>query len=154
MMEEQPQQAKAEELMQLARLDELLLAAEDEGDALRCELDATLQAGATAVAREQGGDAAAAAASSFTEPFQRAGPLLAGAAASRRVPELFVEDEREHPLGDGAAAPRLGESWLRHSAGGAPEVPEAERAAIIAELRQQLEQLGPAQRARRDVVPG
>lgn len=155
MMEEQPQQVMAEELMQLARLDELLLAAEGEGDALRCELDATLQAGATAVAREQGGDAAAAAAaaaSSFTEPFQRAGPLLAGAAASRRVPELFVEDEREHPLGDGAAAPRLGESWLRHSAGGAPEVPEAERAAIIAELRQQLEQLGPAQHARRDAL--
>lgn len=134
---------------ELARIDKLLAAAELEGAALNRELGASVEEVAAAVSREYDGGSAANA--SFAEPFCRAGPLLAGAAAARRVPELFVAGEAEPLLADGGDSRRLGESWLRHSAGSL-DSPESERASIIAELRQRLERLEPGAHARRDAL--
>jgi hypothetical protein len=135
---------------ELARIDQLLAEATQQGAALARELGASVEEAALAVGREYGGRAESNA--SFAEPFRRAGPLLAGAAAARRVPELFVADETdEQLLVGGGDDRRLGERWLRLSAGGG-DAPESERASVIAELRQRLERLEPGAYARRDTL--
>ena len=138
MEEQQPFAVLAAASDELARLDLLLADAAVEGAALRKELAVSVEAAVAAVSLEHG--------ASFTEPFRRAGPLLAGAAATRRVPELFVEDEPEQLHGTG----RLGDSWLRHQAGG--EGTESERASVIKSLRQRLEQLEAGAYAKRDAL--
>ena len=138
---------------ELARLDELLATELVQGRSLQASLDQTLAGAAAAVAREHGEGGAG-----FVEPFTRAGPLLTGTAAARRVPALFVDEGEQQLLpsgsdggGTGAAACDPGEGWLRQAAAGW-QAPEAERAPIISELRKRLDRLEPAEWAQRDAL--